>query len=118
MGLGFDFPEYLLVQARYWRSLQPFVELWGFDPYATPFGAREALNLPPLSPTAPHATPADSPHARQDSLTGASVIHRGAIAPMPASPQVLSRALNRSKWSAQRRQVTPTPPSPCFLADL
>lgn len=100
------------LQSRYWRCLQRFTELWGFDPYATPFGAREAMDQL-LSPPPPNPTPAES---QMDNLASALMIQRGEMPPMPASPQVLSRALNRSKWSSQRQQVPPPPPGQCIRA--
>ena len=93
------------LQATYWKCLKPFVEMWGFDPYATPFTAEEALLMQPLSPGKPLVKPEQtaSPSARP---LGESqlLLHKSGHSVAAGSLDV-SRALQRSKLAAQRQQV-------------
>ena len=91
------------LQASYWKCLKPFVELWGFDPYATPFTAEEALLLPPVSPTRamPKAELSSSPRLVSESQL---LLHKSGHSVSAGSLDV-SRALQRSKINSQRQQV-------------
>lgn len=97
--------EQCALQACYWRCLKPFVELWGFDPYATPFTAEDAMLMQPVSPSRGHPKYelTTSPTARQHS-DSQLFLHKSGHSLTAGSLEV-SKALQRSKLAGQRQQV-------------
>lgn len=79
--------------------------MWGFDPFATPFTAEEALLMQPSSPGKPlvKPEPAVSPSAKP--LGESQLLLHKSGQSVSAGCLDVSRALQRSKLAAQRQQV-------------